>query len=384
MKHKFIVTTAVLLAALMCIFCAGCTCSPDDGNKDAANSTLPTEYASIGPDVTDQQDSTFAPTDAASTDGPASTDTPEQTQTSASTEPYATNPADTGDPGNTSNPNATPSAITTDTPSNTSVPGITTHPIDPTPSPTTPPSDTVVSGLVWLDGKSTVSYDMDGDGKAEKVKVIVTEQGSSKRVTISITVGSSGNVLTTSINADSFLSAFINTFNSSRAHLVVSTCVGSRQHSINCYRMNSSSTSLDSFGTDGWIEAVNGNKLLVGRLYDVMGTWECTSEFSFNASGTELVQDGEFWDVVREGERWCTVRDIMLVGLYTTGPDNETTFLTEGYQLYPIRTDMKTLIDIVLDTGAPGYMQITLDSNGAPIYAGATMDELFSDLTYIR
>ena len=350
---KISVISFLLIIVLLSSLLTGCSCN-NNGRVDVTDdpSALNTDTAQ-----------TPAPGETAAPTNGRSTNAPEQ----------SADPSQTAAPGTTDAP-VLPTGI---------------GPIDPTtentPAPTNPPEDQPITALTWLTANSTVTCDMDLDGKPEKIE-IVSSGNSPITVTVNVTVGSSGNKLTASVSADRFVSALLNNFNSSdnRFELIVSACTGSRDHKMLICRLNSSSSTLEQVTVDGWAEAVEGDSLIVGRLYDVMGTWECTAPFRFKTGSLAVEQESEMWDVVRSSERWCTVSNEILVCFYTTGRDNEVGFLLEGYKLYPTATDMSTKIDVTLDTGAPGYFDITVDPSGRLLLLGEEMTEWFSDLYFIN
>ena len=350
---KISVISFLLIVVFLSSVLTGCSCN-NNGNAD----------------VTD--DPSAMNTDAAHTLAPGETAAPTDDLSTSS-------PEQSGDPALTAAPG------TTDAPVLPTGLG----PIDPTtentPAPTNPPEDHPITAMTWISANSAVTCDMDLDGKPEKIE-IVSSGDSTVTVTVNITVGSSGNKLNESVSADRFVSALLNNFNPSdnRFELIVSACTGNRDHKMLILRLNSSSSSLEQAVVDGWAEAVEGDSLIVGRLYDVMGTWECTAPFKFKSGSLAVEQDSEMWDVVRSSERWCTVSTEMLVCFYTTGRDNEVGFLLEGYRLYPTSTDMSTKVNVTLDTGAPGYFDVTVDPSGRLLLHETDMTEWFSDLYFIN
>lgn len=296
---------------------------------------------------------------------PSGTETAAPTeQTVVTSAPVDTEAVQTPEPG----PTETPAAPTEIIP-------------DETPAPATQPPEQVVTGLVWIDGSRTLKYDLDFDGKPETVEITA-----SSSVSVKITVGANGKVLSESVSAGRFFSVLINNFNSSdrRAEIIISTGSGNRQRNMLCLRLDSSSNALEKLNVEGKAVAADGDTLTVSRMLDVLGTWECTAAFKFASSGFKLEQQGEFWDVVRSEERWCTVSQEMLIGYYTSGLDNETGFIEPGYRMYPTRTDLNTIIDVTLDTGALGYLPITVGQNGELMYSGNPLTSWFSDLTFIN
>lgn len=267
-------------------------------------------------------------------------------------------------------------------PDETPTPGNPDTPAPATPVPTVPPSDETLTGTVWLDSFCSVLYDLDLDGKPERIEIKKIASG----VSLEVTVGAGGQKLMEELTADSLLSAVISDFNrgDSRAELIVSVLTGTRGHKLYCFRLNGASNGFETCSIDGRAESVDGDSLTVCRMLDVMGTWDCTALFVFSNSRFELNKPSQLWTVKRTEERWCTVSRDMLVGLYTTGLDNETTFLEPGYRLYPTSTDMESIINLTLDTGAHGYLTITIGPNGRPLISGSDLTEWFSDLTFIN
>ena len=354
MKKTAGLLAAISLILVISMFFTGCSCSGTVDPTDPENTSDPSAMITDNPGGTDAASD---PTKAPSSD-PAGT-----------ADPAAFDPNNSGDPANTNDP-----AV------NTPAPGDTAAPAQNTPIPTMPPTDEPLTGTVWLECPCSVLYDLDLDGRPEKIELGM----SGRDLTVSVTTGSGNMTYSERVTADSFLSAVVSDFNKEdgRAELVVSTLNGRRGHKLLALRLNKSSDGLDSCSADGWIESIDEGSIVIGRKIDIMGTWDCAAAFELSKNSFEFVMTDELWTVKRPEERWCTVSQDMLVGLYTTGPDNETTFLEPGYRMYPTSTDLSGIINVTLDTGAHGYLSVTFGQNGRPMYSGLDLTEWFSDLTF--
>ncbi len=349
LNKTLLAAIAALLAAVM--FFGGCSCN---NTGDPSNTSDPSALNTGDPGNTGN-DNTGTPSG-----GPdASALPPDQT------------PDGSFGPGNTPAPG-----------DNTPAPGVTPVPVQNSPIPTTPPTNDTLTGTVWLECPCSVLYDLDFDGRPEQIEIKM----SGRDITVSVTTGSGLKTYADHVTADRFLAAVISDFNKGdgRAELVVSTLTGNRGHRLRCLRLNAASDGFDGHTAPGWIESVTDEGIVLGRMLDVMGTWDCIAAFAFDENSFELVMTDELWTVKRTTDRWCTVSVDLLVGLYTTGLDNETTFLDPGYRVYPTSTDMERVINLTLDTGAHGYVTITIGADGRPLLSGMDMTEWFSDLTFVH
>ncbi len=193
-------------------------------------------------------------------------------------------------------------------------------------------------------------------------------------------------MLKDTFTAEYFTKALINNFNTgdNRVEIVVSTGTGNRGQVIRAYRLNAASTALMSTKLDGWIETVGANSIEVGRYIDLLGTWGCTADFAFAASGFTLTQQSEAWQVHRDSERWCTVSKELIVELLTNSQtENCAGFLYYGDLIYPVETDLASYITFVSDLDETGNIEITVAAGGALLINGTPVDDWFLDLTYI-
>ena len=227
---------------------------------------------------------------------------------------------------------------------------------------------------------------MDHDGSAERIEFTVNGGNGGVKCRLDITVGGTCIVLSDEVTVDRFLKGLLNDFNpdDGRTELLISVCRGTREFEMISYRLDDNSSALSRSVFPGWIETAHGNIIEVGRYYDIMGTWACTAEHTFSNKGSKLEQVSDLWLVKPEEGRWCTVANDLIVGLYTSGPNNESAYLTRGDILFPVSTDLSSIINIELESGAQGYMVVSFDSDGRPSLGGSSIDELFTDLTYIN
>ena len=367
MKREKAIRTAVILLLITVFASAVCACHKNNnGNGTADASAVPTEQqgASEAPSVTEP-----ASTPIISSEEPAQSSAPEETAFPV--------PVESDKP---SDPSVTPGPSQSDTP--TAVPTE-----QPTPLPTATPEPDPVTELTWLALDVPVYFDLDFDTRPEKIELKLTNSGNEDSVfTIMVTLGGSGSVLIDSFEADMFYNAAVNNFNTgdNRAEIVVSTGKGVRERTTKLYRINSVSNGFNIYSTEGRIDSINDNSLILRRYADIMGTWECVNSFVLSRDSFSLEKVNRMWTVVPESGRLCTVSNDILIGIYSTGSDNLTAFLTPGEKLYPIATDMESIIDVCLETGENGYITVTVNGNGEFLYSGQPMDNWFSDLDYLN
>lgn len=305
---------------------------------------------------------------------------------------YTDVPVVTSDPGGsvTAGPTATPTPKPAEaTPSPVASPIPTSTPGDPntpTPVPTATPAPDPADAFTQLEPGTPVLFDLDYDGEPEEIVVTRSEgAGLGSIVTISVKVGKNGKTLEDSYRADVVTDAFINNFNSGdhRAEIVVSTQVGSRDRTVKCLKLNSGSNGLVGCSTEGVVTDVSGEAIIIHRYIDLMGTWECSAAFAFSYSDFALEQTSPEWTVIREGDRWCTLSSSVFLGLDSTGGNNEVKWLDSGTMMYPVATDLQSYIDVKLESGASGYLPISVDGSGNILYGEKSISEIFSDLTFI-
>lgn len=360
----------VLSFALAALFaCCACACvhSPNGGPAD--------------PDVID----VLAPTDAALSALPVQPTDPGVTETA---------PANTGEVDLTPEPSDEPTEEATETPAPSE-----TASAEPTPAPTaqggaTPTPYTVVpdpyAAPIWFDDSAPVTYDLDFDGKPDKIRIEMKQQsGYNYTCTVTVTLGSNGKEIKDSFATEYFTKALVNNFNSGdhRAELLVSCGTGNRGQVTKIYRLNPGCTALMSISTNGWVETLanDGNSFELGRYIDVLGTWACSCRFGFAASDLSLVQQDTAWMIHRDSDRWCTVSDTLLVEiLIPNSSENYAGFLYYGDKIFPTESDLKTYIKFEADYGDIGTITVSVGGNGDLLINGQSPDSWFSDLTYIR
>lgn len=370
-----IVLTALFILSLLCT----CACIKFD-SPQSAEATPTNAAATEQPSVSEAAETpaTAAPDVIPSPDAPAVTPVPFATPSPAATSSAVQTPAPSG--GASPTPVATPTATTsapTPTPTQ-SQPGV-------TPAPT--PEPVAETGLVWFDDSAPVYYDLDLDGKADKVDIdLIPISSYSYSCVLRVTVGASGKELMNSFTTEYFTKALINNFNSSdgRAEIIICGGTGNKGQTTRAYRLNSDSNGIDSVSVPGWIETVNGNSIEFGRYIDILGTWSCSATFAFAREGFALVQQGTEWHVHRDSDRWCTVSDEFLIELFLNNSnENYASFLYPGDKIYPTATDLSSYIRFTADTGDNGSINITVDGSGNVMINGDPVDNWFSDLQYI-
>lgn len=349
------------------------TPEPTSGGTDAT--AQPTSGA-----ATEAAPTSGAPTASASATEPHSDPTPAATQVSGATPtPAAPTPAASADPVPTAVPTASaPSAEPTGTPS---------APATPTPPPTpTPVPDPVVT-TTWLELGSKVYCDLDFDSKPEQIELNIADNPSGvSLVTLRIIVGKNNKTLEDSFPAETFINALVNNFNSgdNRVEIIVSGRMGERDEQLKAYRLNERSDGLRSCKLEGSLYQIDGNSVRIHRYVDLMGTWDCIASFSFDSENFRLIQNGADWEVLRDHGRVCTLAEDILAGIYSSGSDNLTTFVEAGTRIYPIASDLTSRIDIVLESGAHGFITVTVGEDGRFMYGGTHLDDYFTDLYFLK
>lgn len=270
-----------------------------------------------------------------------------------------------------------PSATPSPTPGigNTSAPTNTPHP-DP------------ITDMTWFDDSAAVYYDMNFDGAAERIEIVLTPQNSYTFIcSVSVTVGATGDILTNTFTTELFSKALLNNYNSGDGRVELLVCCGSgtTDFGIYCYRLNSDSSALDVYYAKGWVETADENTVTIGRYLDVLGTWACTSRFSFDTDLFELCQYDSEWSVFSDEERWCTASKELLVQFYLhASTPNYAGFLYEGDRIRPLATDMSSYIRFVMDNNEEGAITVTFDPlNSTLLINGLPPAEWFSDLYFI-
>lgn len=323
-------------------------------------------------------------------DGPAASSVPSDTEMAtdaAQTEPVSSDgPSQSGDPEATPSPTdpeegSDPTAEPTQAPIPTAVPTEA-----PTPQPTAAPKPDPVTGLTWLSLNEPEYCDLDFDGNNEKIELKLSESGNGESLFSIMVTLDGGAVLLDSIVADRFICGFINNFNTgdNRVEIGVSIGRGNKERTTKIYKLNTASNGFNICSVDGWVDSVSSDTILLRRYVDLMGTWECANSFVLGRNDFALEKVNNLWTVIPEAGRLCTVSTDILVGIYSSGSENITAFLSAGEKLYPVATDLETIIDICLETGENGYMTITLSSDGDILYSGKNMDSWFFDLSYIN
>lgn len=364
-----IITVIIMITALF----ASCGRRPiyDDPTKSAVPTAAATEKDAL---TTEEPRGTEA-------SEPDGTSDPSVTPDGAS--PAPTDPADQSHrPPDTDGPDATEPGHDT-SPEPTAEPGVTDVPTE-TPKPADQPAP--VSGPLWIYSSKKIFSDLDFDGSPERIDFAVIPGATGVKCSVEVTVGKNGAVIRDEFTIKRFLKAYLNDFNKGdgRAELLVSVAAGTCDHFVRCYRLNADSSAFVRYAADGWLETASAGSVVIGRYYDLMGTWKCTAEHVLSRSGFVLEKTSEMWEVVREDGRWCTVADELIVGIYTSGGNNESVYLDRGDVLYPVSTDLEGIINVRLESGADGYIVVTFGQDGKPLMNGVPMDELFSDLTYIN
>ncbi len=346
-----------MILLLAAAFTAGCKKKP----KPVDAGVVPSESAepsdSAAPAETAAPSDTVPP-EVTETDDPAPDTTPEAT------------PA----PGDTYSPTATPKPT-----------GTVASPV-PSGTPTASPEPTFGDGPIWLSESKPVYFDLDLDGKAEKIEISLKHKtGGTRYCTVKVTLGSDGSVLVDTYEADSFINGLVcdYSYGDKRAELFVSTAVGKRYDTLNCYRINAAGNGLMKCSVDGWLDEVSSGGLYVSKYADIMGTWIVSAEHELDLKSFRFICMDEVWQVKDPSTRWCTLSDDIIVGFYVSGIDNVAGFMEAGSKLRPIATDLVSVVDFISDTEALGYISITMTDSGEAMYNGKTMDHWFGDLIFI-
>ena len=366
MKRDPAAKTAEVMLCIIIAVLSVCACHHNNGgdpSADASASPALTEVVTPSPGETEP-----AATPVITTEEPDDSSAPDETAF-----PVPTEPVGSASPSETSGPvvTATPTVVPTE---------------QPTPLPTATPEPDPVTELTWLALDEPVYFDLDFDTRPEKIELKLAEPGNEESVfSIMVTLGGNGTVLIDSFEADAFYNAAVNNFNTgdNRAEIVVSTGKGVRERTTKLYRINASSNGLNIYSLEGRIDSIIDNSILLRRYADIMGTWECVNSFVLSRDSFSLEKVNKMWTVVPESGRLCTVSQDMLIGIYSTGGDNLTAFLTPGEKLFPVATDMESVIDVCLESGENGYISITVNG-GEFLFSGRPMDEWFSDLVYLN
>ena len=391
MKANISIRLVAILITILLAVCAVSACGSGNGGQTPVPSGDP--QATASEPNNNEPEMTTSPSDAAEV--PDASTYPEPTGEAPET---SSEPSSTDAPGETDSPSSTEASSATAAPAASAAPGEATAqptaaptmapyiPGEPTPEPTNTPVPDPVTELTYVEEGKPVYCDMDFDGRAEKIEVVMSKREGTKQYTVRITLGSSGATLIDNFFADKYMLGLLNNFNSGdeRVELMLSTCTGKRQDVIRSYRLNPDSTGLLGIRTDGWIDSVHGNTVTVAKYADLMGTWECTCPHVFGHDSFELKPMDEDWQVKYESGRWCTVSGEMLVGLYISGNENYVGFLERGDRIYPTATDLVSRIDFMTDTNSAGYLSVTFTGELAAGYDGKSMNEWFSDLTFIK
>lgn len=388
--YRFIRLVAVMIAVILALSAAA-SCSSGNNGTDPAETDDPSAQATEtgGGDTvltespvidTEVPDATISPVDP--TEVPDDSASPDTTEPASSTsQPDATSaPEATQQPSDTHQPDQTPlitepaaTAESTFTPA-------------PSYEPTEVPEPDPVTELTFIESDKTYRFDMNFDGIPERIEVRLKTRDTTKQCTVRVTVGGSGETLIDTFDTERLMVGLVNNFNTgdNRAELMLSTLTGNRDALIKSYRLNGESSGLLLCETEGWIDSVNGNSVIVSKYVDLMGTWECFCEHSFAFDSFELLPVWTDWMVKPEEGRMCTLAEEIMVGLYVGGPDNYVGFMEAGDKLYPTATDLSERIDFVTDTNVSGYLSVTFGSDGRPLLDGEPMDSLFTDLTFIQ
>lgn len=345
-------TALKLLTVLICVIMAAvsvCACRQKEQEQQADASPSPSAPSETEAD----------PAGTMTTDTPFGSDTPAETTPPAPTE---TNVSPDPTPDNSAAPTPTP------------VPGQTAQPTDE-PDPDPDP----VTELCWLKLSEPVYCDLDFDGKPDKVEVTF----GSGVLKLAVNTGA-GLEIKDEVSSRRFVKGLINNFNTgdNRVEIAISSLSADNKYSTKIFRLNASVSGFDSYIVNGFVDSVCANDLSIHDMVDLMGSWECSNTFTLRRDSFKLDATNKMWTVVSPGTRFCTVRKDMLVGIYTSGSENITAFISPGEKMYPVASDLESLIDIHLASGEDGYITITLSSDGSILYSGQPIEDWFSDLIF--
>lgn len=387
MKANISLRLVAIIIAVLFAFISAVSCGkPESGDTPAVTDPAAdaTEHSGSDPIITE------APSD--ESEAPVQSTAPTEDASSGTEPDDSETPATSDAPADTSSADTTPAPDTTETAYTTPVTTIMpaseepSVPNTPSPVPTEIPEPDPITELTYIASDKLYYCDMDFDGTSDKVEVQLKTRDDKKQCTVKITLGSSEATLIDTFTTEKYIGGFLNNFNTGdrRMELVISTCIGKRDDTVRSYRLNSDSTGLLISETEGWIDSVEGNSVIVSKYVDLMGTWVCSCPHYFDHNDFGLLPLDEDWTVDYESGRWCTASKELLVGLYISGPDNYAGFIEKGDKLYPTATDLKERIDFMTDTNVSGYINVTFDPKEGALYDGSGMDAYFSDLTYIR
>ena len=396
MHTRFLRKPVAILLIILIAVTAICGCSHGK-DKDPKPSAAPDTTANAGEDSSEDPSLTEDPSAAGYTPHPEGfTPEPGSTEDNTTTDPDATQGAATDSPNATPRPgeseaphqSASPNtSVPTTSPVNTASP---VQPAAPSPVPTDTPKPDPITALTNIAPGKEYSCDLDFDGKTEKISLGVKEREEGKKLlTLMVTLGNSGTVLVDSFYMERYYDGVINNFNTgdNRVEIVISTGAGARDEQIRCYRLDKASEALLIYTFGGRMESVGTDSISVAMYADLMGTWICTNELAFSYDEFALSPLNTEWFVRNEPNRWCTVSAPLFVGFYSSGNDNEFGYLQDGLgadRIYPVSTDLVSRIDFLTDSNVRGFIDVTFDENHTAFYDHMTMDNWFSDLSFIK
>ena len=243
----------------------------------------------------------------------------------------------------------------------------------PTAVPTAAPE--TISGLTWLSVPCKEYCDLDYDGNVDVIELSFM----GNKFELAVTSGKSGERTTAEAEATVVHSAVINDFGlgDNRYEILISASNGLGNDFILCSCLNRSTSTVESFTTEGRVDAIVDDMVRITKNVRIIGVWTVAKCFSFSASHFGLTSPDLFWDVLPEEDRWCTVTREMIICYYSGSSDNEIGYVDVGTKLVPLRIDFSSRIDVMLDTSALGYFVINVDDNGKIIYQDAAIEEYF-------
>lgn len=326
---------------------------------------------------------------------PAATDVPESTQTA--------NIDDTDAPGEdtpepmTEAPTAEPTPAPTEEPTPAPTPEPTPTPTPtPEPTPTPFPNPDLTYELMLQNGK-TVQIDLDMDGLADSVTYKQRYDAAAEEsfFKIEIVLGSNpGNKFQHEVCSSGGFGMIIDCDpEDDRLEVIMSTTAYEYDGSstVEAYRVTDGGGTIKHSHMSGYLEKQSGHyikegKLKIGTDTDIFGTNVVYAKYVVNSSGIKCTSSMYTYAGGGNIMPGVSPRVIVAMPAYhvtSGGGIGDLFYVPVGTYLEPVKSDLRTLVYIKLDTGEYAYVKITVNyGDWPPAYINGYSQDYYMDIPY--
>lgn len=248
--------------------------------------------------------------------------------------------------------------------------------VTPAPVPTAPADELRAAELTLGE---PLRMDLDGDGREDVLLLQSSTSDDGYRDTVELSFRFGEEAQTVQVSEGYLLSAFAFTGDSGNCGILVSVDLASDDYHTVGYRFSGGSP-VRSCEEYGCVDKVNGNRITIGGVVDVIGTHTASREYKLN-SGFELSPAGDGLWHLPEGEGRLVVARALPVELTGGGKAIPAT-LAPGTVLTLTATDGESSALFTLFDGREGRIRFTYSEWATTLIDGVEDSEWFEEVQY--